>query len=72
MSKITLSVPDISCEHCESTIVKALSSQPGVNSVRVDIPNKQVALDYDESQIGVGDVKKILDEEDYPVADGHS
>jgi copper chaperone len=68
MSQITVSVPDISCEHCENTIVKALTGKPGVKSVRVDIPNKQVALEYDESRLSLDRVKEILEEEDYPVA----
>jgi copper chaperone len=67
MSKTVLNVPDISCGHCEATITKALSGQPGVSSVRVDIPAKQVHLDYDESQLGLDQVKSILEEEDYPV-----
>jgi copper chaperone len=67
MSKATLSVPDISCEHCERAISKALGSQPGVRSVRVDVPAKQVLLEYDERQLSLDQVRAILEEEDYPV-----
>ena len=67
MSRAVLSVPDISCEHCENTIKKALSGQPGVSAVRVDIPGKQVQLEYDEGQLSLERVKELLQEEDYPV-----
>jgi copper chaperone len=67
MSQATLSVPDISCGHCENTITKALSGEPGVRSVEVDIPARRVVLDYDERQLGIERVKEILAEEDYPV-----
>ena len=67
MSKATLNVPDISCEHCESTITKALQGRPGVRSVRVDIPARQVSLDYDESTLSLETVRELLEEEDYPV-----
>jgi copper chaperone len=67
MSRAILSVPDISCEHCENTITNALSGQPGVTAVAVDVPAKQVQLDFDESKLTLDRVKEILQEEDYPV-----
>ncbi len=68
MAKVTLSVPDISCEHCQHTIVGALSPVAGVHSVNVDIPTKQVQIDYDDGTVDVERFKAILAEEDYPVA----
>lgn len=67
MKTVTLNVPDISCEHCERTITEALSPVDGVRSVRVDIPGKQVRVEYDESALDVEQMKGILQEEDYPV-----
>jgi copper chaperone len=67
MTSVVLNVPAISCGHCENTITKALSGRPGVESVRVDIPAKQVHLSFDESRLSLDRVKEILDEEDYPV-----
>ncbi len=58
MSRTVLSVPDISCEHCEKTITGALTAQPGVRSVKVDIPQKQVTLDYDEGAISVDKISR--------------
>lgn len=68
MSKVTLSVPDISCEHCERAITEALRPVQGVRSVEVDIPGKKVLLEYDESAISLDRVREILEAEDYPVA----
>ena len=67
MSRVVLSVPDISCEHCQNTITKALTHVDGVRGVNVDIPAKQVRVDYDESTVDVDRMKAILEEEDYPV-----
>ena len=67
MATITLNVPDISCEHCERTITNALKPTAGVRTVNVDIPGKQVRVDYDEAQVNVERMKDILQEEDYPV-----
>lgn len=68
MAQTTLSVPDISCEHCERTITEALTPLDGVRTVKVDIPAKQVNVDYDESAVDVDRFKAVLQEEDYPVA----
>ncbi len=68
MSQITLNVPDISCEHCEKTVVGALQDQPGVKAVKVNIPAKTVNLDYDDNSLSLQQVKEILDGEGYPVA----
>ena len=68
MAQVTLNVPDIDCEHCEHAITEALTPVAGVRSVQVDIPGKQVRLDYDEGALSVDRVKEILKEEDYPVA----
>lgn len=68
MAKTTLSVPDISCEHCERTITEALTPLDGVRAVKVDIPAKQVSVDYDESTVDIDRFKAVLQEEEYPVA----
>lgn len=67
MAKTTLSVPDISCEHCERTITEALTPLDGVREVKVDIPAKQVRVDYDEATVDVERFKAVLQEEEYPV-----
>lgn len=67
MSNVTLKVPDISCEHCETAITGALSLVDGVRSVSVDIPAKQVKVEYDEAHVNVEKMKELLSEEDYPV-----
>jgi copper chaperone len=68
MAQAVLTVPNISCEHCERTITNVLAPVEGVNRVAVNIPAKQVTVDYDESRVQVERMKDILQEEDYPVA----
>ncbi len=68
MSQITLTVPDISCAHCEKTVLNTLQDKPGVKVVQVNIPAKSVYLDYDENAYSLDQVKEALDEEGYPVA----
>lgn len=67
MATSVLSVPDISCEHCQNTITKALTPVEGVLGVNVDIPGRRVTVEYDATMVGVDHLKEILSEEDYPV-----
>ncbi len=67
MATTVLNVPDISCEHCERTITNALTPVEGVRSVQVDIPTRQVRVEYDADQVSVNQMKDVLQEEDYPV-----
>ena len=68
MQTIILSVPDISCEHCERAITGALTPVEGVQRVAADIPAKQVRVEYDESKFDLDQMKAVLQEEEYPVA----
>jgi copper chaperone len=67
MATTVLNVPDISCEHCERTITNALTPISGVRTVNVDIPGKQVHIEYDDSRVSVDQMKDVLQEELYPV-----
>ena len=67
MAQAILNVPDISCEHCQRTITSALSPVAGVQSVSVDIPARQVRVEYDPAAVDVGRMRAILAEEEYPV-----
>jgi YHS domain-containing protein/copper chaperone CopZ len=68
MTQTTLSVPDITCEHCDRTITYALTPVAGVKRVTVDIPAKQVEVEYDPDRVTLDQIKTILDDEYYPVA----
>jgi copper chaperone len=64
----TLSVPDMSCEHCVKTINGALGTQPGVELVETDLPTKTVYLRFDPTKLSLEQVKAVLDDAGYTVA----
>jgi copper chaperone len=68
MSEAVLTVPNISCEHCERSVKEALTPAEGVEQVTVDIPSKTVKVVYDAERVGVEQLSAILAAEDYPVA----
>jgi copper chaperone len=66
--EITLSVPDVSCEHCVKTVNGALGALPGVDAVSVDLTNKTVNLRYEPDQVTLERIEETLDEAGYTVA----
>ena len=60
------SVPEISCDHCKSTIVNTLSGIENIESVDVDVQTKNVTLKSSE-QINLDLVKSLLDEQGYTI-----
>ena len=68
MTTVVLTVPDISCEHCERTIREALTPVKGIQRLDVNITAKQVRVTYDETQVATEKMKEILRQEGYPVA----
>ena len=68
MTDITLSVPDISCGHCKSSIEGALQPLDGVVSAEVSVEGRNVAVTYDESSVDVATMVKAIDEQGYKVA----
>lgn len=68
VQEITLSVPEISCEHCVKTIDGALGALPGVEVVSTDIPTKTVHLRYDGGHLSRETIAATLDDAGYTIA----
>ena len=68
LQEITLSVPDVSCDHCVKTINGALGAVPGVEAVNTDIPSKSVHFNYDPNQVSLQKIEEVLDDAGYTVA----
>jgi copper chaperone len=66
--EITLSVPDVSCEHCVKTVSGALSALPGVAAIDVDLTSKTVRFRYEPAQVSLERIEETLDEAGYTVA----
>ena len=59
-------VPEISCDHCKSTIIDTLSTVDVIELVEVSIETKDVTLKSSE-EIDLDLVKSLLDEQGYSV-----
>jgi copper chaperone len=68
VQEITLSVPDVSCEHCVKTINASLGALAGVEKVQTDIPTKTVHLRYHPDQVSMQLIETTLDDAGYTLA----
>ena len=63
---ITLNVPDISCNHCKTSIEGAVGSLDSVSSVEVSIAERTVAIDFIDAADLVG-VATAIEDQGYDV-----
>ncbi len=47
MAQTTLKVAGMSCEHCKTTVSKALTAVSGVSKVDVDLATKDVSVTHE-------------------------
>ncbi len=67
MTTTTLTVPDISCGHCKTSIEGAVKEIDGVQNVTVDIESKTVELSYDDSTADIARIIEAIEEQGYTV-----
>jgi len=66
-TKVTYSIPNISCGHCVHTIQSELIELPGIKSVVADQNTKITTIEY-EAPANEEKIKALLASIDYPVA----
>ena len=67
METLTLSVPDISCDHCKTSIEGATAELSGVAESIVDIPGKTVTVTFEVAQVGLETIVSAIEDQGYEV-----
>ena len=67
MTTDTISVPEIHCDHCKSSIEGALQPMAGVRSAVVDVAGRSVTVTYDEDATDRRDVVAAIEDQGYEV-----
>jgi copper chaperone len=67
MTTMTISVPQIHCDHCKHSIEGALAPLPGVTSARVDIPAQTVTVEVDETVTNREQLVAAIEDQGYDV-----
>jgi copper chaperone len=64
-----LSVPEVHCDHCVSSIEGALNALEGIETARVDLDSKSVKIDYNESKVEMEAIVGAIEDQGYQVGD---
>lgn len=67
MTTETITVPAIQCEGCQISIEGALRLLQGVREARVDIPARQVMVNYDEALVTPSLLIRAIEDQGYDV-----
>lgn len=63
-------VEGMSCGHCKAAVEKAVSALPGVKVADVDLAAKTLAVEFDNNQTTLEQIKEVIDDEGYTVVEG--
>jgi copper chaperone len=68
---VLLNVPSVSCNHCKMAIEKAVSVLDGVDVVDVDVAEKTVSVEFDDTVVSLDAIEESVAGEGYEVAGRH-
>ena len=67
MTTMTISVPEIHCDHCKHSIEGALAPLPGVASARVHVEARTVTIEVDKTVTDRGRLVAAIEDQGYDV-----
>ncbi|MEX2425987.1 MAG: heavy-metal-associated domain-containing protein [Thermomicrobiaceae bacterium] len=68
MAERVYKVPDVSCDHCVSSITKELTQIDGVQNVQVDLQSKQVTV-IASDEVAEQQIRDGIDEAGFDIAE---
>ena len=67
MPTLTVWVPEIHCDHCKRSIEVALAPLPGVRRAMVDVADRTVTVEVDETGADRSRIVGAIEEQGYEV-----
>ncbi|SHJ86208.1 cation transporter [Propionispora hippei] len=67
MEQRVITVEGMSCGHCKAAVERAVLALPGVIAATVNLEEKKLALDYDNSRVTLVQIASAIEEEGYTV-----
>jgi copper chaperone len=67
VEKVTLQVEGMSCGHCVNAVEGSVGKLDGVSSVKVDLENKSVDVEFNADVVTLDSIKETIDDQGYDV-----
>ncbi|WP_286229123.1 copper chaperone CopZ [Neobacillus mesonae] len=67
MEKVTLNVQGMSCNHCVKAVEGSVGTLNGVNSVKVNLKDATVAVEFNPEKVTLDQIKETIDDQGYDV-----
>ncbi|OLS34264.1 copper chaperone CopZ [Bacillus sp. MRMR6] len=67
MEKVILKVNGMSCGHCVKSIEGNVGELQGVNSVKVNLAEGTVDVEFNSAEVSLSKIKETIDEHGYEV-----
>ena len=67
MEKVTLNVEGMSCGHCVKAVEGSVGALKGVSTVKVDLENKKVDVEFNQEEVTLDVIKETIDDQGYEV-----
>ena len=67
MEKVTLHVEGMSCGHCVKAVEGSVGELNGVASVKVDLEDKKVDVEFNQEEVTLDAIKETIDDQGYDV-----
>jgi copper ion binding protein len=67
MTKTTLAIRGMTCNHCAMRVAKALKALPGVKDAQVEWQKAEAAVSYDETRVDIAKLSAAIADAGYQV-----
>jgi len=66
-TQITLQVQGMTCGHCVKSVENSVGAMNGVERVLVELTNGTVAVEYNDNEVNVQNIKDTIEDQGYTV-----
>jgi copper chaperone len=67
MTKTTINVGGMTCEHCVKAVTNAISALPGIGKVKVSLKANTATVEYDAEKVTLDAIHTAIKDEEYDV-----
>ena len=67
MQNATLKVQGMSCGHCVNAVETGVKALNGINEVKVNLAEAEVAVSFNEAQVSLEQIQEAIEDQGYDV-----